>query len=107
MKILGAAPSSPYDAIRKLELDARVPQKVTSGSTAPSSPSVGDIWIDTSTDAVAASIATAFKGAWSSSTSYTTGQLASSGGVLWMALTGTTVGVTPAEGSQWTRFAAA
>lgn len=43
---LGTAATRPTDAVTKSYVDARTP-KITVSTTAPASPSVGDIWIDT------------------------------------------------------------
>lgn len=40
------APVNPGDAVPRSFVTARTPQ-ITVGTTAPSSPAVGDVWIDT------------------------------------------------------------
>jgi hypothetical protein len=44
--ILNANPTAPLEAVPKQYTDARTP-KIVSSTTAPSSPAVGDVWIDT------------------------------------------------------------
>jgi hypothetical protein len=44
---LGTAPSNANDVATKGYVDARTP-KISEGTTAPASPAVGDLWVDTS-----------------------------------------------------------
>lgn len=52
-KLLGAAPSATTDAVTKTYVDTQDATKVTGtvkltvGTTAPSSPATGDLWVDT------------------------------------------------------------
>lgn len=43
---LGVAPATAPDTATKGYVDGRVPQ-ITVGTTAPTSPAVGDLWVDT------------------------------------------------------------
>jgi hypothetical protein len=44
---LPADPAQPLEAATKQYVDGKLPTKITVSATAPSSPAVGDLWVDT------------------------------------------------------------
>lgn len=47
LKQVGAVPSGSTDAATKGYVDGKLPVTITVGTTAPSSPAVNDLWVDT------------------------------------------------------------